>query len=331
LARALAVLVLALAALALPSHAHESRPLYVEVQEEAPARFRVRWRTPGSVPEFNLPDVQLAPGCTPGGPMLGARDVRQRTFVCPDGLTGTSVLIRYAVFNPSVTSLIRFARLSGEAHTAVLGPDESAWRLPPPETPGGVAREYLGLGVEHILGGADHLLFLACLIFVARTGRRILITATGFTLAHSVTLALAALGWVRVPVAPVEAAIALSIVFVATEIARNRRDTVTWRYPIAVASSFGLLHGFGFAAVLQQVGLPQTELPMALLFFNLGVEVGQVLFIAALIVAWAIARRLLAALEHWSPQRALEQLRVPVAYGVGWISSYWLIARLAAF
>jgi hypothetical protein len=204
------------------------------------------------------------------------------------------------------------------------------WRGPP-ETAGGVAREYLRLGVGHILGGADHLLFLACLIFVARTRRRILITVTGFTLAHSITLALAALGWVRVPVAPVEAAIALSIVFVATEIARNRRDTLTWRHPIAVASSFGLLHGFGFAAVLREVGLPQTELPMALLFFNLGVELGQVLFIAALLVGWAIARRLLAALEHWSATAALEHLRVPVAYGVGCISSYWLIARVAAF
>jgi len=227
--------------------------------------------------------------------------------------------------------LIRFQRLSGETHTAVLGPDESEWTLPPPESAGRVAREYLGLGLAHILEGGDHLLFLACLIFIARSTRRILVTVTGFTLAHSITLALATLGWVRLPVPPVEAAIALSIVFLATEIARQPRDTLTWRHPIAVSSSFGLLHGFGFAAVLREAGLPQLELPAALLFFNLGVEVGQVLFIAALVGVWALLRGLLRGRLSLSGPELMERARLPVGYAVGWLASYWLFVRVASF
>ncbi len=297
-------LLLGLLLLASPAVAHEGRPLSVEVREQSPGSYTVRWLTPGSVPPFNRPSVSLE---------------------------GDVLRIRYPVFNPSVTTLLRFQRLSGETHTAVLGPAESEWRLPAPETRGGVAREYLGLGLAHILEGTDHLLFLACLIFVARSGRRILITVTGFTLAHSATLVLAALGLVRVPVPPVEATIALSIVFLATEIARGPRDTLTWRHPIAVSSSFGLLHGFGFAAVLREAGLPQLELPAALLFFNLGVEVGQLLFVAALLCGWLLLRGVLRLLRPRSRAPTLEHARVPVGYAVGWLSSYWLVTRVASF
>ena len=235
-------LVLAAALLAAPAVAHEARPLHVEVRERAPRSFTVRWRTPGSVPARNRPEVALA-GCALERSARAAAAIEERGYRCAEDAPGAVLTVRYPLFNPSVSTLVRFARLSGEQHTAVLGPDRSEWRLPLPETPGGVAREYLGLGMAHILEGADHLLFLACLIFIARSARRILVTVTGFTLAHSVTLALAVLGWVRVPVPPVEASIALSIVFLATEIARDRRDTLTRRFPISVSSSFGLLHG----------------------------------------------------------------------------------------
>ncbi len=181
--------------------------------------------------------------------------------------------------------------------------------------------------MRHILGGYDHLLFVACLIFIARSPRRILVTITGFTIAHSITLALSTLEWVRVPVPPVEVVIALSIVFVAREIAREKRDSLTWRYPIAVSSSFGLLHGFGFAAVLRDIGLPQIELPTALLFFNLGVEVGQIIFVTGLLIVALGGARILR-LGQAASHRRLEQF---VAYGVGCMAVFWTFERLSIF
>jgi hydrogenase/urease accessory protein HupE len=195
-----------------------------------------------------------------------------------------------------------------------------------------VAAQYTLLGVRHILEGIDHLLFLVCLLMVARTPRRIAITITGFTLAHSVTLILSALDLVRVPVEPLEAAIALSIVFVATEIARGRRDVLTYRHPIAVSTSFGLLHGFGFAAVLNEIGLPQTELAASLLFFNVGVELGQLAFLAASLVVWttssAAARRVAAPSTWQARARAAEP---SAAYLIGSTASFWMIDRVSRF
>jgi hydrogenase/urease accessory protein HupE len=311
--------------------AHEARPLHVELTQRGPEVFALEWRVPGSVPDFNRPEVRLPVACTARAGSRRSGDVEHRVFDCPGGLEGGALSIRYPLFNPSVTTLVRFRRLSGERHTAVLGPEQAVWRLPPPETPAGVARTHLELGVAHILDGADHLLFLTCLILVAGNARRIVITVTGFTLAHSLTLVLAALDAVRLPAPPVEAAIALSVVFLATEIARGRRDTWTWRQPIAVSSSFGLLHGFAFAGVLREVGLPQTELPAALLFFNVGVELGQLLFIAALVGAVWLLRHGLAALGPVTADALLARARLPVAYGVGWLASYWLFARIAGF
>jgi hydrogenase/urease accessory protein HupE len=188
------------------------------------------------------------------------------------------------------------------------------------------------LGVRHILEGYDHLLFLMCLMLIARTGRRILITITGFTIAHSITLALSALGVVRVPIPAVEAAIALSIVFLAVEIVRGDPNSLTYRYPIAVSSSFGLLHGFGFAAVLGETGLPQTEIPAALLFFNLGVELGQIIFLLAVIAAYQLVRFAGRALANYDLSiDALRPLQTPAAYAVGILGSFWMIQRVATF
>ncbi|MDJ0867281.1 MAG: HupE/UreJ family protein [Myxococcota bacterium] len=330
-AAAAAALGLALGLAAPSAGAHEARPLYAELRESAPGALTLRWRTPGSVPDFNLPDLSLEAPCIEAAAPLRARGTGGRRYRCPPEPAGVRLLIRYPAFKPSVTTLVRFERASGEVQTAVLAPGAGAWALPAATTTGGVARQYLGLGVAHILGGFDHLLFLACLVFVARTPRRILVTVTGFTLAHSATLALAALGWVRLPVAPVEAAIALSVVFLASEIARGPRATLTWRRPIAVSSAFGLLHGLGFASVLGEIGLPPTELVAALLAFNLGVELGQLAFLAALLAAWWLVRLGLGAARALRGDALLERLRVPVGYGVGWVASYWLILRVADF
>jgi hydrogenase/urease accessory protein HupE len=319
------------------ANAHESRPLYVEIDERSAELVEVRWRAPLSVPAFDVPEVALPDGCTPVGPATRVEDpgahARRQLHRCAGGLSSGEIAIRYPVLNPSVSTLLRFERSSGEVHTALLGPDESRWTVPERETRSRVARDYTALGARHILEGADHLLFVACLILIARSGRKILVTITGFTIAHSITLALAALGLVRVPVPPVEAAIALSILFVASEIARPARDTLTYRYPISVSASFGLLHGLGFAAVLSEVGLPQTEIPAALLFFNLGVELGQILFVVGLVALDALAR----SAARFS--RARLKLRLPAAarlepiaaYAVGCVAAFWTVERVASF
>jgi hypothetical protein len=319
------------------ARAHESRPLYVEITERAAELFEVQWRAPLSVPAFNVPEVVLPEACAPLAPRVTIEDpgahVRRRLHRCAGGLSGREVEIRYPVLNPSVTTLVRFERASGETHTTLLGPDEASWRVPERETRTGVARDYLGLGAEHILGGYDHLLFVACLLLIARTWRKILITITGFTLAHSITLALAALGLVQVPVPPLEAAIALSIVFVASEIARPARDTLSYRFPIAVSASFGLLHGFGFASVLHEIGLPQLEIPAALLFFNVGVEIGQILFVAALLVAWSALRTIAAMAANGTLMRAVApgMLERTAAYAAGGLAAFWMIERVGRF
>lgn len=314
--------------------AHESRPLYVEITERGDSIYEVRWKSPPSVPQANSPRIVPPDGCELAGNTQSlarpAGRAELRLFRCPDGLNGASIGVAYPLFNPSVSTLVRVVWRSGQSVSVVAGPDRTHVVVPERETASRVAQDYLRLGIEHILEGVDHLLFVACLLFVAGTGRRILITVTGFTLAHSLTLALAALGLVRVPVPAVETAIALSIVFLAAEIARPKRDTITWRFPILVSASFGLLHGFGFAAVLGEIGLPESELVVALLFFNVGVEVGQLLFVLAAILLFAAAQQFVLrlryiSLTHWFAQ---DRFARPAAYAIGVVASYWMVERM---
>ncbi|MEN3976393.1 HupE/UreJ family protein [Emcibacter sp. SYSU 3D8] len=314
-----------------PVSAHDSRPVVVAIKEQGDAVYTVMVTTPPSVPSFNIPTVAMPAGCVRMGedgvarPALTARDL----YNCPDGLGGDITLL-WPKFNPSLSTMVRVDWRSGESRSLVAPPDETRVSVPDQENAVAVSGQYFRLGIEHILLGYDHLLFLACLLLIARTGRRIVVVVTGFTLAHSVTLALAALGLVRVPVPPVEAAIALSIIFLAAEIARPLRDTITWRHPIAVSCTFGLLHGFGFAAVLAEIGLPQTEVPLALLFFNVGVEAGQLMFIGALILVMLAALWILGKSDI-APETLLPRMEKPVAYGVGALAAFWMIERLWAF
>jgi hydrogenase/urease accessory protein HupE len=312
------------------TNAHESRPLFVEIVEKAPNTFAVTWKIPPSALSVTSPVVVMPEVCVAVAPAAGTRLVKRQLYRCKSDLSGEKIRIEFPRYNPSISTLFRLQRLSGEKHTAIQGPKEPAWIVPTLEDTVSVAKEYLILGVEHILKGYDHLLFVACLVLIAGTWRRILITVTGFT----ITLALAALNLVRVPVPPVEAAIALSIVFLATEIARERRDTLTWRFPIAVAGSFGLLHGFGFASVLNEIGLPQTEIVAALLFFNVGVEVGQVLFVALLVgAASALAALGVIQRNDGADENDVAPLRVarPAAYIAGSLAAYWMVDRVAGF
>ena len=181
------------------------------------------------------------------------------------------------------------------------------------------------LGVEHILGGIDHLLFVLALLLIVRGGKRIFFTITAFTLAHSITLVAATLGWVHVPGPPIEAMIALSIVFVAAEIVRGLRGKpgLTARAPWVVAFCFGLLHGFGFAGALAEVGLPQKAIPVALLTFNVGVELGQLIFVAIVLALRWLWQRVPLTPRAWTPY--------VVPYAIGAVAMFWVVERVAAF
>jgi hydrogenase/urease accessory protein HupE len=330
------------------AHAHESRPMYVEITERAEQAFEVSWRIPPSALNTSAPFVTMPGECKAAAEPSGTHTYKRQFFQCQSNLSEKDISIVWPNYNPSISTLFRLQRLSGETHSKILPPDRLTWTVPLKENTWSIAQEYLVLGVEHILLGFDHLLFVACLILIAGSLKRILITVTGFTIAHSITLSLAALGVVQVPVPAVEAVIALSIVFLAVEIARNRRNSLAWRYPVLVASTFGLLHGFGFASVLSDIGLPQTEIPVALLFFNVGVEIGQIIFIVACVILfWFMIK--LGILKQGKnseeadamPQNALNKGFVPAdwipasvltvtVYAVGTISSYWMITRFEA-
>jgi hydrogenase/urease accessory protein HupE len=319
------------------AQAHDARPNYVQVTETELNTFSVMWKVPASMPGGALPYPILPEGCLadrqPTWQLTGAEYLGQQVFRCDEGLSGRIVGIEFPTINPSLSTLYKISLANGEEHLRILKPSETEWTVPDEENRFAVATEYTWLGIEHIWIGIDHLLFVACLLFIARTPRRLLITITGFTVAHSITLALSALDLVRIPTPPVEAMIALSVVFMAWEIAKGNKNSLTYRFPVAVAGSFGLLHGFGFAAVLRDIGLPQTELPTALLFFNVGVEIGQVLFVLALVTAFLVLRpafvRLLRSASdndvHWS------SLTVPASYLIGTIASMWMIERVAGF
>ncbi len=325
--------------------ADDNRPLYIAISEVQPNTYKLQWRVPPTIPGFNLPALVLPSYCQNVGHTLktnvsktnASREdapgqinsaVGQFLYQCEQSLAGGTIEIQYPAFNPPAPGIIKFQALSGERHTALLEPRETSWQIPAAETTSSVARDYTLLGIEHIWAGVDHLLFLMCLIWIAGSLRRILVTVTGFTLAHSVTLVMSALQVVKVAVPPVEASIALSIVFLATEIARGRRHSLTWRYPVAVSSAFGLLHGFGFAAALRSIGLPQTELVTGLLFFNVGVEIGQVVFVVAVATLFALIRHAARPLQHGVSE---DHARVVAAYVVGAVSSLWLIERCMAF
>jgi hydrogenase/urease accessory protein HupE len=228
--------------------------------------------------------------------------------------------------------LARVNHGEGRTQTARLTPGDPTFRVT--SAPGrlAVAAAYLGLGVEHILLGIDHLLFVLALLFLVKNGRHLVGAITAFTAAHSLTLAAATLGWIDVPAAPVEAAIALSIVFVAAEIVRG--GGLAGRQPWMVSFCFGLLHGLGFAGGLREVGLPDDAIPVALAFFNVGVEAGQVLFVAAVLAAFALGSRAMRPLAS-GQRRAFWEiaglLARPAAYAIGIPGAFWLLERTLSF
>jgi hydrogenase/urease accessory protein HupE len=303
--------------------AHEVRPAYLELRETAPGEFGVLWKTPvqGDARLALDPVFSEVTSITPKV-VRHVRDAAIQTWeIRTSRLRGQTVRID-GLEGTMTDALVRVEFADGSAWTGRLTPSQPAATIPDKESALAVAGTYLRLGVEHILAGIDHLLFVLGLLVLARSRWRLLATVTAFTAAHSITLALATLGVVNVSQAPVEAAIALSIAFVAVEILRTRQGHpgVAARSPWIVAFAFGLLHGFGFAGALSGVGLPPEQIPLALLFFNVGVEIGQLVFVAAVLGFGWLAR---CARGRW--------LELVPPYAIGTIAMFWMFQRVAAF
>ena len=308
--------------------AHEVRPAYLELLEEKPGEFSVLFKTPMQG------EARLALAAVFSGkveamtPMVsrptGDAMVQTWRVRAIEPLAGQKVLID-GLRNTMTDVLVRVEFASGEAWIERLTPGAPEATIPGTPSRWVTAATYLKLGVEHILLGFDHLLFVLALLIITEGTWRLLKTVTAFTVAHSITLALATLGFVHVPSAPVEAAIALSIAFVAVEIVRvdQGRRSLAARSPWLVAFAFGLLHGFGFAGALSEIGLPTGQIPLALLFFNLGVEVGQLLFVGAVLALIALMQVRKPSLTTW--------VRLVPPYAIGTTAMFWVIERVAAF
>ena len=326
----LALGLLALLVLAAPARADDNRPLTITIAQDQTGVASVRWKIPANVEARTMPEIAAPESCEVSGQARNWSDPlghwREQQWHCSGSLSGASIAIDYPGLNPNLATIARVTIGTGETQTLVMQPGETVLSVPTPQqqqAQGGTFLRFLQLGFEHIWEGFDHLLFVTGLIIVAGTWRRILVTVTGFTVAHSITLALSALDLVQLPIRAVEAAIALSIVFLAVEIARGPRDSLTWRRPVTVAAAFGLLHGFGFASVLREIGLPQDGFVSALLAFNIGIEIGQVIF-AALVFG---AIMLLARAKTLAARPELA--RNLAGYGLGIVASYWLFERLS--
>lgn len=321
--RLLLILALLLAAVA---SGHEMRPSYLEITETEPAVYQVIWKVPARG-ELRLSlDVAFDDATRvvvpPTDHLVSNSHVRRWKIRRDGGLDGSHV--RLLGLNKTFTdALVRITHLDGRKASFRVAPDKPDFVVE--ANPGWLqhATTYTVFGIKHILLGFDHLLFVFGLVLLVKGWRKLVGTITSFTIAHSITLAAATLGFVHVPQAPVDACVALSIVFVATEVvhARTGRRGITERWPWIVAFSFGLLHGLGFASALTAVGIPQQAVPIALLFFNVGVEIGQLAFIAAALPLVALIRRL--------PDPSWEARVAP--YAIGSVAAFLLIERTASF
>jgi hydrogenase/urease accessory protein HupE len=310
------------------ARAHELTPSLLSLTERAPGQYDVSWRVPAELALLARPTPVFPAGVVREGTAERARvgDMQLERFRVrvSGGLAGRTLDVR-GNWPRTTEVLVRIATLDGRTVTGRILPGRAGFTVPPSPGWWALAGTYLRLGVEHILTGLDHLLFVLALTLLSASLPALVKTVTAFTAAHSLTLALATLGVVQVPPAPVEAVIALSIVFVAREVwlLANRRPGLGARRPWPVAFAFGLLHGLGFAGALGQVGLPETDVPLALLTFNLGVEIGQLLFIAVVLVAI----RLLPQVRTRRPVPG----KLLAAYAIGVMATFWLFQRVAAF
>lgn len=322
------VIVLAIALLASKSWAHESLPIVLRLTESPTGSFTAALHVPASEGPPPTVSISLPQQCKD----LTARHVRQlpgswtaRWLVdCGPRRLTEGTLAFVGLQEAALNALLQVEYTNGHRWTQIVSPS-SPFVSFRDDAPDRGATDYLLLGVKHIFSGMDHLLFITCLTLIVVRFSCLLKTISAFTIAHSLTLGAATLGFVTIPSAPVEATIALSIIFLARELTliRAKSESFTARYPWVVAFSFGLLHGFGFAGALSEVGLPPSDIPLALLFFNLGVEAGQLVFVASLIGIRSLTERLATGLSRfWTSP-------LP-SYGIGAIATFWFLQRVAS-
>jgi hypothetical protein len=322
-----ACLLLAMGFVAPAANAHESRPAYLEIKETAPGQYAVLWRTP-VLAGMRLPVVLQMPDGVRNlkDPLVQelADSLLERRWIetGPDGLAGRRIDI--AGLQLTITdALVRVELLDGRTMQMIARPSQPWVEIAASQSRWQVMGTYIVEGIRHILFGTDHLLFVLGLLLIVKDGWMLVKTITAFTLAHSITLAIATLGYASAPALPLNAAIAMSILFLGPEIVRVWRGetSFTIRHPWVVAFVFGLLHGFGFASVLTSAGLPRADLPPALLSFNVGVEIGQLGFVV-LILAMARSFRVL---EIDWPRWA----QALPGYTVGALGAFWTLQRVA--
>ena len=309
-----------------PAQAHRFAPSLLKVNEVAAGQYNMVWKTPAQ----GVSNVPLRPiwpeSCeiknATAQQVEGTGKVSSWQLYCSDlgedGLVGETLGV--SGLGPNQASAMVMVRLlDGRHYQSVLNTDQPEFLVPEESTAGEVMGDYTWLGAEHIWGGIDHLLFVFGLLLLVGGGTRLLWTITAFTVGHSITLSLVTLGFFDYPVALVEFTIALSIFVLAVELTRRQRNDVLWRNPWWLAGGFGLLHGMGFAGALAETGLPQDNVPLALLFFNIGIELGQIAFIAVILAVWYLLRKPLASWQE-------RLLPIPV-YILGALSAMWCIER----
>lgn len=312
--------------LAQTANAHRFAPSLLKVNEIAEQQYNMVWKTPAKgVSNIPLrpvwPESCAVKNASP--PQLeGTGKVSSWQLHCSglgeDGLVGETLGVSGLGANQA-SAMVMVSLLDGRQYQQVLNAEQPDFVVPAESSAGEVMSDYTTLGMEHIWGGIDHLLFVFGLLLLVGSGKRLLWTITAFTLGHSITLSLVTLGYFDYPVALVEFAIALSIFVLAVELTRTARHDMLWRNPWWLAGGFGLLHGMGFAGALAETGLPQDNLPLALLFFNVGIEIGQIAFIFLVLAIWLLIRKPLA---PWQDRL----LPVPV-YVLGALSAMWCIER----
>lgn len=324
----LCVLILLLSSLCNPASAHPLAPALLQLQETTPAHYEVLWRT--SVTRTQQQDVspQLPLDCiATSEPQITTEDgdavVARWSVRCDTALTGRHIAVQ-GLAQSGINVIVHLLAREGVIDT-LLSPDQPGFEVPRPEAQPPVFVAYLQLGIEHLLTGLDHLLFVAGLLLLVRRVRPLLLTITAFTLGHSLTLALASLGLIHVHQPLAELGIAISILVLAVEISRPAESPTSTlvRWPWLMAGAFGLLHGLGFAAALVDVGLPQGQILLALLAFNIGIELGQLLVVSLLLAAaWLWQQQWKTSLKTGS--------RAGPAYLIGTLAAYWCWDRLAS-
>jgi hypothetical protein len=307
--------------------AHEIRPALLNIAEQDPGWFEVTWKVP-VLAGYDLDIEPLFPASmAPYGPpsshdVPGAK-VQYSTYQGEAQALSGEVITIDGLSATQIDVMVRINLADGTSYSSILRPSNPSYKIPSPGSRGEIAWVYMRLGIEHILQGIDHLLFVLGLLLIVNRRWMLFKTITAFTFAHSITLAIATLGYASAPAAPLNAAIALSILFLGPEIVRVWRGqtSFTIRHPWVVAFAFGLLHGFGFASGLSTNGLPSAEIPVALLLFNVGVEIGQLFFVLVILMLERSFRILEIRWPRW--------VEAIPAYSVGGLGAFWTIQRLA--